>query len=194
MTEKGKMLTGKMYIASGKELTAERLHARELLLEFNTTPPRELEKRSVILKRLLGKTGTQYYIEPPFRCDYGYNITIGENFYANYNCTILDCAEVKIGDHVLLGPNVSLFTAGHPLEATERSKGLEYAYPITIGNNVWIGGGTIINPGITIGDNSIIGSGSIVTKNIPANVVAAGNPCRIIRQLGENDEDKTQTR
>lgn len=194
MTEKEKMLTGKMYIASGKELTAERLHARELLLEFNTTPPREQEKRNVILKRLLGKTGTQYYIEPPFRCDYGYNITIGENFYANYNCTILDCAEIKIGDHVLLGPNVSLFTAGHPLEATARSKGLEYAYPITIGNNVWIGGGTIINPGITIGDNCIIGSGSIVTKNIPANVLAAGNPCRIIRQLGENDEDKTQTR
>ncbi|WP_294139953.1 sugar O-acetyltransferase [uncultured Sanguibacteroides sp.] len=194
MTEKEKMLTGKMYIASGEELTAERLHAKELLSEFNALPPSEQERRNVILKQLLGKTEAQYYIEPPFRCDYGYNITIGKNFYANYNCTILDCAKIEIGDHVLLGPNVSLFTAGHPLEADERIKGLEYAYPITIGNNVWIGGGTIINPGITIGDNSIIGSGSIVTKDIPANVVAAGNPCRIIRKLDNNEDDKTQSR
>ena len=194
MTEKEKMLTGKMYIASGEELTAERLHAKELLSEFNALPPSEQERRNVILKQLLGKTEAQYYIEPPFRCDYGYNITIGKNFYANYNCTILDCAKIEIGDHVLLGPNVSLFTAGHPLEADERIKGLEYAYPITIGNNVWIGGGTIINPGITIGDNSIIGSGSIVTKDIPVNVVAAGNPCRIIRKLDNNEDDKTQSR
>ena len=194
MTEKEKMLTGKMYIASGEELTAERLHAKELLSEFNALPPSEQERRNVILKQLLGKTEAQYYIEPPFRCDYGYNITIGKNFYANYNCTILDCAKIEIGDHVLLGPNVSLFTAGHPLEADERIKGLEYAYPITIGNNVWIGGGTIINPGITIGDNSIIGSGSIVTKDIPANVVVAGNPCRIIRKLDNNEDDKTQSR
>ena len=194
MTEKEKMLTGKMYIASGEELTAERLHAKELLSEFNALPPSEQERRNVILKQLLGKTEAQYYIEPPFRCDYGYNITIGKNFYANYNCTILDCAKIEIGDHVLLGPNVSLFTAGHPLKADERIKGLEYAYPITIGNNVWIGGGTIINPGITIGDNSIIGSGSIVTKDIPANVIAAGNPCRIIRKLDNNKDDKTQSR
>jgi maltose O-acetyltransferase len=131
----------------------------------------------------LGKVSSNFWIEPPFYCDYGYNITIGENFYANYNCTILDCAQVKIGDNVMCGPNVSLFTAGHPLDFQIRNQGWEYAYPIIIGNNVWLGGGVIVNPGITIGDNAVIGSGSVVTKDIPANSLAVGNPCKVIRKL-----------
>lgn len=126
--------------------------------------------------------------EPPFRCDYGYNIEIGENFYSNYNCTILDCAKVTIGNNVLFAPNVSLFTAGHPIDATLRAQEYEYAFPITIGNDVWIGGNTVINPGVTIGSNVVIGSGSVITKDIPSNCIAAGNPCRVIRDITEEDK------
>lgn len=183
MTEKEKMVNGKLYNASDKELLKERQRAKEILLGFNSLRPSEIKRRDDIIRGLLGKVGEHFCIEPPFRCDYGYNISIGENFYANYNCTILDCAEVIIGDNVMLGPNASIFTAGHPIDFKIRSKGLEYALPVTIGSNVWIGGGVIINPGVTIGDNVVIGSGSVVTRKIPAGAVAVGNPCKVIREI-----------
>lgn len=188
MTEKEKMLAGKPYLAFGEELLTERQYAKVLVHELNQLHPLELDKRHNILKQLLGKTGEKFFVEPPFRCDYGYNIEIGENFYSNYNCTILDCAKVKIGDNVLFAPNVSLFTAGHPIHPQLRNQELEYAFPITIGNNVWICGNVVINPGVTIGDNCVVGSGSVVTKDIPANSIAAGNPCKVIREI--TDEDK----
>ncbi|GIM27884.1 galactoside O-acetyltransferase [Clostridium polyendosporum] len=190
MTEKEKMLAGKPYKAFGKELLGERQYAKELVFDFNGLRPTEIEKRNEIIKKLFGKTENEFFIEPPFRCDYGYNISVGENFYANYNCTILDCAKVTIGDNVLFAPNVSLFTAGHPVHPELRNSGVEYAFPITIGNNVWIGGGVIINAGVTIGDNTVIGSGSVVTKDIPSNVIAAGNPCKIIRAITDEDKNK----
>lgn len=188
MTEKEKMLNGKPYKAFGSELFGERQYAKELIFEFNSLHPSEIEKRNEIIKKLFGNASDSFFIEPPFRCDYGYNISIGENFYANYNCTILDCAKVTIGDNVLFGPNVSLFTAGHPIHFEPRNAGIEYAFPITIGNNVWIGGGVIVNPGVTIGENVVIASGSVVTKDIPSNSIAVGNPCKVIREI--IDEDK----
>jgi maltose O-acetyltransferase len=187
MSEKEKMLAGKPYRAFGEELLAERQAAKELLFEFNTLHPSKTERRNKIIQRLFGKTGKNFVIEPPFHCDYGYNISVGENFYANYNCTIIDCAKVTIGDNVFMAPNVSLFTAGHPVHPYLRNAQLEYAIPISIGNNVWLGGGAIVNPGVTIGDNTVIGSGSVVTKDIPANVIAVGNPCRVRRKITERD-------
>lgn len=188
MSEKEKMISGKPYFANGKELFTERQNAKELVFEFNNSHPKELKFRVEIIKKLFGKTEKGFYIEPPFRCDYGYNILIGKNFYSNYNCTILDCAQVKIGDNVMFAPNVSIFTAGHPIHAEKRNTGVEYAFPVTIGDNVWIGGNVVINPGITIGKNSVIGSGSVVTKNIPDNVIAFGNPCQVIREITEEDK------
>lgn len=181
-TEKQKMLSGELYLAFETELFEERQLAINLVYEFNNLSPRQVEERKTIIKKLFGSTGKEFWIEQRFHCDYGYNIHIGENFYANVGCTILDCAEVKIGDNVLFAPGVSLYTAGHPTNAGQRNAGLEYAYPITVGNNVWIGGGAIVLPGVSIGDNSVIGAGSVVTKNIPANVIAVGNPCRVIRE------------
>ncbi|WP_300437852.1 sugar O-acetyltransferase [Christiangramia sp.] len=186
-SEKEKMLTQQPYLASDKELSQERLFAQKTCFEVNSLSPELLKERNTILKKLLGSTKDKLYIEPPFHCDYGYNITLGENFYSNYNLIILDCAEVKIGDNVMLAPNVSIFTAGHPIDAEKRNQGWEYAIPVTIGNNVWIGGNTVINPGITIGDNTVIGSGSVLTRDIPANVIAAGNPCKVIREITEDD-------
>jgi maltose O-acetyltransferase len=188
MREKEKMLAGKPYRAFGEKLLAERQAAKELIFEFNALHPSKIEQRNEIIQRLFGKIGKNFIIEQPFRCDYGYNIAVGENFYANYNCTILDCAKVTIGDNVFIAPNVSLFTAGHPVHPDVRNTQLEYALPIFIGNNVWLGGGAIVNPGVNIGDNTVIGSGSIVTKNIPANVIAAGNPCRVRRRITEKDK------
>ncbi|WP_140938837.1 sugar O-acetyltransferase [Sphingobacterium lumbrici] len=187
-TEKEKMLNGEAYFATDKTLSEDRIHAQTLCHRFNQLEPKQIKAKKQNLKDLLGKTGKMFYIEPPFRCDYGYNIEIGENFYANYNLTILDCAPVRIGDNVMIAPNVSLFTAGHPIHHELRNSGLEYANPITIGNNVWIGGNTVINPGVTIGDNTVIGSGSVVTKDIPANVVAVGNPCRILRAITDDEK------
>lgn len=187
-TEKEKMLSQKPYIPSDTELSRERLFAQSKCFEINSIPPADVEKRNDIYRELLGSTGEKFLIEIPFRCDYGYNISIGENFYSNYNCIILDCAKVKIGDNVMLAPNVGIYTAGHPLDPESRNQGWEYAMPVTIGNNVWIGGNVVINPGIRIGDNTVIGSGSVLTKDIPANVIAAGNPCKVIRQITEEDK------
>lgn len=186
--EKEKMITGQPYKAFGDILLSERQHAKELIFDFNNLRPTDVEKRNEIIKNLFGKTGNTFFIEPPFRCDYGYNIEIGENFYSNYNLIILDCAKVIIGDNVLIAPNVGIYTAGHPLHYEMRNEGYEYAFPIFIGNNVWIGGNVIINPGVKIGDNSVIGAGSVVTRDIPENVVAVGNPCRILKQITVEDK------
>jgi len=186
--EKAKMLTGQPYKAFGDILLSERQHAKELIFDFNNLRPTDVEKRNEIIKNLFGKTGNTFFIEPTFRCDYGYNIEIGDNFYSNYNLIILDCAKVIIGENVLIAPNVGIYTAGHPLHYEMRNEGYEYAFPIFIGNNVWIGGNVIINPGVKIGDNSVIGAGSVVTRDIPENVVAVGNPCRILKQITVEDK------
>jgi len=183
MTEKEKMLSGKLYMASDPELSKERTNARRITRLFNQTTEEQSTCRVDLLKELFEKTGCNINIEPPFYCDYGYNISIGDNFYANFDCIILDVCRVKIGDNVLFGPRVSLYTAGHPIDATERNTLLEFGKSITIGNNVWIGGNVVINPGIIIGNNVTIGSGSVVTKNIPDNAIAAGNPCKVLRLL-----------
>lgn len=193
MTEKEKMLNQGYYISWDKELVEERERAKDLLFQFNNMKPSMRDERNEIVKRLFGSVGKNPWIESPFNCDYGYNITVGDNFYTNTNCTILDCAKVTIGDNVLIGPNVSFYTPNHAVDAEERKVGYERSLPITIGNNVWISGSVSIVPGVTIGDNSIIGAGSVVTKSIPANVVAAGVPCRVIRPITAQDKAGLKT-
>lgn len=183
MKEKRKMISGKLYNPLAENLPNERLNAKKLCHKYNHLCPDDVLKRTNIISKLLRKTGKNFWIEPPFWCDYGYNIEIGENFYSNHNLVILDPAKVKFGDNVFIGPNCGFYTAEHPINPEERNKGLEYAKPITIGNNVWIGGGVNIISGVTIGDNVTIGAGSVVTKNIPSNVVAVGNPCKIIKNI-----------
>ena len=185
-TEKQKARTGKLYDANyDTELIAECAACKELCYDYNRLRPAQTDEKKRILSELLGKTGENFQIEPPFYCDYGYNIEIGENFYANVDCVILDGAKVTFGNNVFIAPNCGFYTAGHPLDVAQRNQGLEYAYPITIGNNVWIGAQACILPGVTIGDNTVIGAGSVVTKDIPANVVAAGNPCQVIRKIAD---------
>ncbi len=181
-TEKEKMLKGEYYNAFEENLLNDRKRAKKLCQQLNNIPDASPAERSQIIKALF-QTDKEVWIESPFRCDYGYNIEVGENFYANFGCVILDCNLVKIGDNVKFGPNVQVYAATHPINPEERMSGKEMAYPITIGNNVWIGGSSIILPGVTIGNNSVIGAGSIVTKNIPENVVAVGNPCRVLRPI-----------
>ena len=164
------------------------MRARELLFEYNALHPSQAERKEEILRELLGKTGERVYIEPPFRCDYGCNIEVGENFYSNYNLTILDCNKVRIGDNVLFAPNVTITAAGHPIHPESRKK-YEYGIPVSIGNNVWIGANVVICPGVTIGDGTVIGAGSVVTKDIPSDVVAFGNPCRVYRKITDEDRD-----
>lgn len=187
-SEKDKMLSGELYKSFDAELLAERQRAKEIVFRYNSLQPSMIEERNELLKSLFGSVKGNFFIEPPFRCDYGCNIEIGENFYANYNLVILDCAKVTIGDNVLIGPNVGIYTAGHPLHFELRNEEWEFACPITIEDNVWIGGNVVLNPGVTIGRNSVVGSGSVLTKDIPANVVAAGNPCRVIREITDADK------
>lgn len=182
-TEKQKMLAGELYVASDPELAADSKRARRLLRMYNATTESEQEERSHILTELFAKVEPIVEIVPPFHCDYGSNIYAGKQLYMNYGCVILDCNTVTIGENVKCGPYVQIYTAYHPTEPEIRLAGRELAAPIIIGNNVWIGGSAIICPGVTIGDNTTIGAGSVVVKDIPANVVAAGNPCRIIRHL-----------
>lgn len=182
ITEKQKMLKGEYYNAFEETLLQDRKKAQKLCQQLNDIPDGSPTERSNIIKQLFN-TDKSVWIESPFRCDYGYNIHVGDNFYANFGCVILDCNLVKIGDNVKFGPNVQVYTATHPIDPKKRSLGKEMAYPITIGDNVWIGGSCIILPGVTIGNNTVIGAGSVVTKNIPDNVVAVGNPCRIIKNI-----------
>lgn len=181
MTEKEKMLSGELYLASDPELVAERMRARRLFREYNSTTEEETERRSGILKDLLGSLAGEATIEPSFKCDYGYNIHIGENFYANFDLIILDVCEVRIGKNCFIAPRVSILTATHPVDANQRIAGLEYAAPVTIRDNVWIGAGAIINPGVTLGDNVVVASGAVVTKSFGANLVLAGIPAKPIR-------------
>ena len=170
------------------DLLQERMTAKELCYDFNHLRPSETEKQKKLMKHLLGKTNGAFCILAPFWCDYGYNIEIGENFFANHNTVILDGGKVIFGDNVFIAPNCGFYTAGHPIDTERRNQGLEYAYPITVGDNVWIGAGVQVMPGITIGSNVVIGSGSIVVKNIPDNSVAVGNPCKVIREITEGDK------
>ncbi len=183
MTEKEKMLSGLMYDPRDPELKADAARSRKLTRLYNNTTEEQKNYRTELLKELFGSTGEHLTVEPPFRCDYGSNTYVGENFYANFDCIILDVAEVHIGKNCLLGPRVCIYTPCHPLDPDERSSGREFGKPVTIGDNVWIGGSAVINPGVTIGNNVVIGSGSVVTKDIPDNVVAVGNPARIIRHI-----------
>ena len=183
MTERELMLAGELYLASDAELMEMRRRARRLTRVYNATSEEDSAQRGELLQELFGSLGPGAEIEPLFRCDYGSFIFAGERFYANFGCVILDCAPVHIGDGVLLAPNVQIYTAHHPLDAEIRKAGRELASPITIGDNVWVGGGAIILPGVSIGENSVIGAGSVVTKSIPAGVVAVGNPCRVLREI-----------
>lgn len=189
MTEKEKMIAGMAYKANyDEELIRDRTICKDWCHKYNQLLPSEMEKQREIMLRLLGQTKGPFTITAPFWCDYGYNIHIGEDFYTNYNCVILDCAKVTFGDHVFIGPNCGFYTAGHPLDSERRNQGWEYAYPITVGHHVWIGGGVQVMPGVTIGDNTVIGGGSVVTKDIPSGVVAVGNPCKVIRQIADTEE------
>ena len=190
MTEKEKARLGLLYDANyDEELLAERRRCKELCFQFNQLSPlKELEQKEIIGK-LFGKTKENFCVTAPFYCDYGYNIEIGENFYSNHNLVILDGAKVEIGDNVFIALNCCITTAGHPINIDERNRGLEYAYPIKIGNNVWIGAGANILPGVTIGDNVTIGAGSVVNKSIPANSIAVGNPCKVIKTILDKTKD-----
>lgn len=188
MTEKERMLAEQLYISMDEELGKDNKRARRLTRLFNSSTEEQKEERTRLLRELFQSTGERIYIEPPFRCDYGSNISIGNNFYANFDCTILDVCQVTIGENVLFGPKVCVYAAAHPIDATIRDTGLEYGKKVRIGNSVWVGGNTVINPGVTIGNNVVIGSGSVVTKDIPDNVIAAGNPCRVIRKITEEDK------
>lgn len=191
MTEKEKAQAGMLYDANyDLTLEKERLKCKDLCYEYNQLRPSRTEERKALLKRILGKTGEKLWIEQDFWCDYGYNIELGENFYANHNLVILDAAKVIFGDNCFIAPNCGFYTAGHPFDVEQRNAGLEIALPITVGNNVWIGGGVSVMPGVSIGDGAVIGGGSVVTKDIPAGVVAAGNPCRVLRAITEEDKNK----
>lgn len=184
-TEKEKMLAGELYDATDEQLANERLKTRLLIKALNDTREDEVEERNRILKELIPNAGEGLWLQSPFYCDYGSNIELGEKVFFNFNCVVLDVMKVTIGSRTLFGPNVQLYTATHPMDHKERAAGLEYAKPITIGEDVWVGGSVVICPGVTIGDRSVIGAGSVVTKDIPANVFAAGNPCKVIRNLEE---------
>ncbi len=182
-SEKEKMLAGELYQAFGEELFRERQEAKRLCRRFNETTEEQMELRGEVLRQLLGSCGPNAFIEPSFRCDYGYNLHVGENFYANYDLIVLDVCEVRIGKNCMIAPRVSIFTAAHPIDAATRISGLEYGRPVAIGDNVWIGGHAVINPGVTIGNNVVVAAGAVVTKDVPDNVVVAGVPARIIREL-----------
>lgn len=187
MHQKERMLAGLPYKAWLDGLKEEREACKKKIYSLNLLKPEERAKIPELLKDLFGKTGNDVWIEPPFHCDYGWNIEVGENFFANYNLTILDVGKVVIGDNAQIAPNVSIYTAGHPMHPDSRNSGYEYGIPITIGDNVWIGGNVVILPGVTIGNNVVIGAGSVVSADIPDNMVAVGNPCRIIREITDED-------
>ncbi|MBT1695376.1 sugar O-acetyltransferase [Fulvivirgaceae bacterium PWU4] len=182
-SEKQKMLDGELYNALDPVLVGDRMRTRLLLKELNDSAEDQIELRSNILRQLIPNALKGLWLQPPFYCDYGYNMMLGENVFFNFNCVVLDVTYVKIGSRTLFGPNAQIYTATHPINHVERASGLEYAKPITIGEDVWVGGSAVICPGITIGDRTVIGAGSVVTKDIPSDVFAAGNPCKVIRSL-----------
>ena len=190
MTIKEKMHGGELYSGVDKELMSEQARYLELLYDFNATRPSESEKRSELLKQMFAEIGNDCYIEPPLRANWGgKHVHFGNNVYANFNLTLVDDTHIYVGDCTMFAPNVVVSTAGHPIEISLREKGYQFTSPIHIGRNCWIGSGALILPGVTIGDNTVIGAGSVVTKDIPANVVAYGNPCRVIREIGQRDRE-----
>lgn len=182
-SEREKMLAGELYSPLDEELTRMHLKARKLVYDFNFSQPTDVSRRIEIIEHLFSNIGANFTVKPPFYCDYGCHIFAGDNLYINYNCTILDCNTVHFGNNVLIAPKVQIYTAYHPTDPELRLTGKELATPIVIGDNVWLGGGVIVCPGVTIGNNASIGAGSVVTKDIPNNVVAVGNPCKIIKRL-----------
>lgn len=184
-TEKEKMLAGEPYDPMDAQLLAERREARRLIKAFNDMPHVQLDERLRLLKELIPASGAGVWIEPPFYCDYGSNITLGERVYFNFNCVVLDVAPVRIGSRVMFGPAVQVYAATHPLNAAQRSSGVEFGKPIEIGDDVWVGGGAIVCPGVRIGARAVIGAGSVVTRHVPEDVFAAGNPCRVVKQITE---------
>jgi maltose O-acetyltransferase len=185
-SEKEKMLNGELYDADDPGLVAERKRARALTRRYNETTPDDGAERRTLLEDLLGSLGEECHIEPPFRCDYGYNVHVGANFYANFDCVVLDVCRVEIGRNCQLGPGVHVYTATHPLAAEERIEGPEYGKPVAIGDNVWIGGRAVINPGVTVGDDTVVGSGAVVTQDVPDGVVVQGNPATVVDDLDTN--------
>ncbi|KAH7723996.1 hypothetical protein AAVH_08434 [Aphelenchoides avenae] len=189
ISEKEKMLAGMLYNATKEtDLTAERQDCKELTWQFNSLNPKKMDEKRALLKKIFGKIGENFWVEAPLQCDYGYNIEIGDNFYSNVNFVVLDCAKVTIGDNVFVAPNVSIHTAGHPLDVERRNGGLEFAHPVKICNNCWIGAGVNILPGVTIGEGCVIGAGSVVTKDIPANSLAVGVPAKVVKKLNDEAE------
>lgn len=189
MTEKEKQQAGELYNGNDPELVAERVTAKKLCAEYNAVTYNDYQKKNRLLDRLLTFRGENTWIEADFFCDYGYNIIIGDNFYANHNLVILDCAEITFGDNIFIGPNCGFYAAGHPIDVEQRNQGLEYAKPIKVGNNVWFGGNVCVMPGVTIGDNVVIGGGSVVVHDIPSDSVAVGNPCKVIRKITADDSN-----
>lgn len=191
MREWEKAQAGYLYDASyDQDIVDARIRCKELCFDFNHCRPSELDKQAELIRKLIGSIQGRFTITAPFWCDYGLNISIGDHFYANHNCTILDGAKVTFGDHVFIGPNCVFSTAGHPIDGEMRVTGLEIALPITVGDAVWIGANTTVLPGVSIGGNTIIGAGSVVNKDVPSNVIAAGNPCKVIRAITEADKRK----
>lgn len=186
-TEKEKMLAGELYSADDYHLKAERSHARLLLKKYNDSTDEQVLLRKEVLRELIGGYAKGLYIEPPFYCDYGSHISVGEHVYFNFNCVVLDVNQVTIGARTRFGPNVQIYSATHPMEYKIRAEQLELGKPITIGEDVWIGGGVIICPGVTIGDRTVVGAGSIITKDIPSDCFAAGNPCKVIKELDQEE-------
>ena len=187
MTEKQKMLMGVIYNADDASLIGERNHAKSLIQQYNESRQEDRDHRKYLMGQIFGMLGENVHLEAPIYLDYGYRTRIGSNFFSNFNLTILDGGGVEIGDHVFIGPNVGIYTANHPTDVRRREMGYEWALPVKIGNKVWIGGDVTILPGVTIGDNTVIAAGSVVTKDIPANVVAAGNPCKVIKEAEKGD-------
>ena len=190
MTDKEKMHTGDVYYPSGDEIMSEQLECLNRLYDFNMTRPTELDKREEMLKEMFAEIGENCYIEPPFHANWGgKHVHFGDNVYANFNLTMVDDTHIYVGDCTLFGPNVVVATAGHPIDPELRAKAYQFNMPVHIGKNCWIGAGAVIVPGVTIGDNTVIGAGSVVTKDIPSNVVAVGNPCRVLREISDYDKE-----
>lgn len=190
MTDYEKMHSGEIYDPNNEDIFNEQIKCLNRLYDFNATRPTELEKRSEMLNDMLAEVGENCYIEPPFHSNWGgKNVHLGNNVYFNFNATMVDDTHIYIGDYTMLGPNVVIATAGHPILPELREKALQYNMPVHIGKNCWLGAGVIVLPGVTIGDNTVIGAGSVVTKDIPANVVAVGNPCKVLREISEHDKE-----
>ena len=189
MTTRERMQSGKLYFCTDEEIAKEQLECLEILYDYNHTRPSESQKREQILKNLLAEIGENCYIEPPLHANWGKYTHFGNNVYANFNLTLVDDTDIFVGDNVMFGPNVIIATAGHPVDPPLREKVAQFNIPVRIGKNVWIGAGAIVLPGVTIGDHSVIGAGSVVTKDIPPNVVAVGNPCRVLREINDRDKE-----